>query len=99
MICSNIALILGDKGGLGVFFFGGFGNSYFIFFFYVYMSKCRQFKGLSTGMSILITPAPPPGTSSFLKEKNKLKYLSIQLLIRGTCRVTTGGKSKCPDFP
>ena len=29
--------------------------SYFIFF-YVYMSKCRQFEGLSTGMSILTIP-------------------------------------------
>ena len=30
-------------------------KSYFIFF-YVYTSKCRQFKGLSTGMSILTIP-------------------------------------------
>ena len=30
-------------------------NSYF-FFFYVYMSKCRQFKGLSTGMVIWTIP-------------------------------------------
>ena len=31
-------------------------NSYFILFFNVYMSKCRQFKGLSTGVSILTIP-------------------------------------------
>ena len=51
------------KGGLDHFFFvGGFGkkiitNSYFIFFFFnVYMSKCRQFKGLSTGVLIWTIP-------------------------------------------
>ena len=50
-------------------------NSYFIFF-YVYMSKCRQFKGLSTGMSKLTIPNHTiklqlhcRGTSSFLEEK------------------------------
>ena len=44
-------------------FFGGFGkknitNSYFILFlcFYVYMSKCRQFEGLSIGVFILTIP-------------------------------------------
>ena len=31
-------------------------NSYFIFFFNVFMSKCRQFKGLSTGMVIWTIP-------------------------------------------
>ena len=45
--------------------------------FYVYMSKCRQFKGLSTGMSKLTIPNHTiklqlhrRGTSSFLEEKN-----------------------------
>ena len=44
------------KGGVvHVFFSGGFGkkiiaNSYIFFFFNVYMSKCRQFEGLSTGI-------------------------------------------------
>ena len=44
------------RGGWYTFFFsGGFGkkiitNSYIFFFFNVYMSKCRQFEGLSTGI-------------------------------------------------
>ena len=48
-------------GGVDQFFFVWFWkkkiitNSYFIFF-YVFMSKCRQFEGLSTGMSILTIP-------------------------------------------
>ena len=64
------------------FFFGGFGEkkSKLIHtspFFYVYMSKCRQFKGLSIGMSILTIPNHTiklqlhcRGTTLFLEEKN-----------------------------
>ena len=32
-------------------------------------------------------------------KKKKEKKKSIQLLISGTCRVATDGKSECPDFP
>ena len=46
----------GGGGGLVHFFFSVvlekkiITNSYFTFFFNVYMSKCRQFEGLSTGI-------------------------------------------------
>ena len=69
---------------------------------YVYMSKCRQFQGLSTGMSILTIPIHTIKLQLHrlrhliihIKNIYKIKYLSVQLLIRGTCRVITGGKSK-----
>ena len=63
------------------FFVGGFGRKksqliHTSSFFYVYMSECRQFKGLSTGMSILTIPNHTiklqlhrRGTPSFLEEK------------------------------
>ena len=84
-------------------------------FFYVYMSKCRQFEGFSTGMVILyyifvvvvcmvILTIPNHtiklqlhrrGTPHHSKKKiHKKKYLSIQLLIRGTCRVATEGQNQ-----
>ena len=79
-------------------------NSYFIF--YVYMSKCRQFEGLSTGMSIPTIPNHTMklqlhrrGTASFEEKKKKKKYMSIQLLIRGTCRGATEGLAVHLEFP
>ena len=42
----------GGGGGVQFFFFGGFEKKYhnLIHTSYVYMSKCRQFEGLSTGI-------------------------------------------------
>ena len=71
------------------------------------MSKCRQFEGLSTGMAILTIPNHTIKLQlhrprhlviqrKFIKKK---KYLSIQLLIRGTCRVATKGRDEHTVFP
>ena len=70
-------------------------NSYFILF-YVYMSKCRQFEGLSTGMLILTIPNHTMKLQLHQPRHLIIKTncLSIQLLIRGTCRVTTEGQDQ-----
>ena len=108
--CVNLAPPL--KGGWTFFFSRWFWkkkirtNSYFISFFYVYMSKCRQFQGLSTGMSILTIPNHTiklqlhlPRHLIILRKKIIIKYLSIQLLIRGTCRVATEGGTRLKGIP
>ena len=72
-----------------------------------YMFICRQLQGLSTGRSILTIPNHtiklqlhrPRHLIILRRKKKKKKYLSIQLLIRGTCRVATDGKSERPNFP
>ena len=53
-------------------------------FFYVYMSKCRQFEGLSTGMSILTIPnhtiklqLHPPAEAPRHSEKIHLKKILV----------------------
>ena len=82
-------------------------NSYFTFFFNVYMSKCRQFEGLSTGIfrwtrpdhTIKLYSSTGRGTSYSNNKKIKIKYLSIQLLIRGTCRGATELWNKHREFP
>ena len=70
------------------------------------MLKCRQFEGLSTG--IFTSPIPNhtiklqlhrPRHLIFEKKYNKIKYLSIQLLIRGTCRGATELWNKHIEFP
>ena len=70
------------------------------------MSKCRQFEGLSTGMSILTIPnhtiklqLHQPRHLIIKKKIIKKKNLSIQLLIRGTCRVCTEGGNEYREFP
>ena len=70
------------------------------------MSKCRQFEGLSTGMFILTIPNHTinlqlhrPRHLIIPKKIIKKKYLSIQLLIRGTCRVATEGQTQLREFP
>ena len=70
------------------------------------MSKCRQFQGLSTGVSILTIPnhtiklqLHQPRHLIIQKKFVKKKKLSIQLLIRGTCRVATEGGSPLKEIP
>ena len=100
-----LALKGGGGGGVGpIFFFGGFGrkkiiaNSYFTFF-YVYMSKCRKFEGLSTGIFTWTIPNHTIKLQLHLIIRIKIKYLSIQLLIRGTCRGATEGLTVQAEFP
>ena len=71
------------------------------------MSKYRQFEGLSTGIFTWTIPNHTiklqlhrPRHLIILRRKiNKIKYLSIQLLIRGTCRVATEGGSPLKGIP
>ena len=64
-------------------------NSYFIFFL-MFMSKCRQFKGLSTGMSILTIPnhtiklqLHQPRHLIILKKNKKIKILVYSAAYQG----------------
>ena len=81
-------------------------NLYFIFFFMFICQNVGNFKGfllVCLYRLYLITlssySSTAEGPHSSYKKKNQIKYLSVQLLIRGTCRVTTDGKSEWLFFP
>ena len=65
----------GGGGGGPLFFPSGFGRKKIITnsYIYVYMSKCRQFQGLSTGMSILTIP-----NHTIKLQLNRLRHLIIK---------------------
>ena len=111
-LLKNFPNVIKVKGGLDHFFFCGFGgkkiitNSYFIFFFMFICQNVGNFKGfllVCLYRLYLITlssySSTAEGPHSSYKKKNQIKYLSVQLLIRGTCRVTTDGKSEWLFFP
>ena len=81
-------------------------NSYFTFFFMFICQNVGNLKGFLLvylhGL-ILITlssySSTGRGTSYSNNKKNKIKYLSIQLLIRGTCRGATELWNNHREFP
>ena len=109
---SEIMLNIAQKVGVGTIFFLWFWrekiitNSYFIFFFMFICQNVGNFKGfllVCLYRLYLITlssySSTGRGTLSFLEEKIIIKYLSIQLLIGGTCRVITDGGDTWLFFP
>ena len=81
-------------------------NSYFIFFFMFICQNVGNLKGfllvylhglyLITLSSYSSTGEAPHHSNKIL---NKIKYLSIQLLIRGTCRGATEVLTHHSEFP
>ena len=95
--------------GVGTIFFLWFWiitNSYFIFFFMFICQNVGNLKGfllVCLYLPYLITLSSYSSTAEAphhsYKNIYKIEYLSTQLLIRGTCRVITGGKSEWLFFP
>ena len=99
-------------GGWCTFFFsGGFGkkiitNSYIIFFLMFICQNVGNLKGFLMvyldGLDLITLSSYSStgrGTSYSNNKKNKIKHLSIQLLIRGTCRGATELWNKHREFP
>ena len=101
------------RGGGGPFFFFRWfwkkkiiTNSYFTFFFMFICQNVGNLKGfllVYLHRLYLITlssySSTGRGTSYSNKKINKIKYLSIQLLIRGTCRGATELWNQHREFP
>ena len=100
------------RGGWCTFFFsGGFGekiitNSYFIFFLMFICQNVGNLKGFLLvyfhGLYLITLSSyssTSRGTSYSNIKKKKIKYLSIQLLIRGTCRGATELWNEHKEFP
>ena len=85
--------VKGGGGGVGLFFFSVvlekkiITNSYFTFFLMFICQNVGNLKGFLVvyvdGLDLITLSSYGRGTSYLNNKKNQIKYLSIQLLIRG----------------